>query len=507
MVKIKPMQSSYKSNIKKCRGSKRSRLWTMAVIFVLMLFSAFVSPSSSVSAEDKTLDDILGDFDDAPEDARPNPTNDDFLDGFDDENLQAGTPKKEDSKPAAIFSLDGYAKLGSAYAFAHDKSDNGNTDWQGLSRLRTDLNLELNARFSKRWQARVTGKGAWDFAYAVKGRDEFTDDVIDHYEKEFELGETYVQGSLTERLDIKFGRQVVVWGKSDTIRVTDVLNPLDLREPGIIDIEDLRLPVTMTRLDYYIGDWSATGIAVHEIRFNKNPEYGNDFYPGAAPPPHEDKPGLDIGHTEYAAAINGIFSGWDISFYGADYYNDTAHVQIVSPGLPPVVKQKHARLKMLGTAFNIATGNWLLKTEAAWIDGFKFFNAPGETYSRTDILAGLEYAGFTDTTLTIEAVNRHINGFDNALKSAPDSAQPDECQWTARASRDFLNDTLTLTLLLSTYGSMGENGAFQRFTAEYDITDFLQISGGVIFYESGDLTAFKHIGDNDRLFCDLRYSF
>ena len=520
------MPNSYTSNIKKYRGSRHKPLYVMAVIFVLLLFSTFVSPFPSFAAEGETPDDILGDvddkpselsentsedvldgFDDPPEDARPGPTEDNFLEGFDDKIDQAGTPKKEDSKPGSIFSLDGYAKLGSAYAFAHDKPDNGDTDWRGLSRLRMDLNLELNARFSKQWQARITGKGAWDAAYTVKGRDEFTDDVLDHYEKAFELGETYVQGSLTERLDIKFGRQVVVWGKSDNIRVTDVLNPLDLREPGITDIEDLRLPVTMTRLDYYIGNWSLTGIAVHEIRFNKNPEYGNDFYPGATWPPHEDKPGSDIGHTEYAAAINGIFSGWDISFYGADDYNDTAHVQIVSPGLPPVVNRKHARLKMLGAAFNVATGNWLFKTEGAWIDGFKFFNAPGKTYSRTDILAGLEYSGFTDTTLTIEAVNRHINGFDKTLKSAPDSAQPDECQWTARASRDFLNDTLTFTLLLSTYGGKGEDGAYQRFTAEYDITDFLQISGGVILYESGDLAAFKHIGDNDRLFCDIRYRF
>jgi hypothetical protein len=526
MVKIKPIPNSYKSNIKKCRSSKRSRLWTMAVIFVLLLFSVSISLAPSFAAEGEALDDILGDFDDnpselsdnpsedvldgfddPPEDARPGPTEDDFLEGFDDKIDQTESPKDEDIRPGSIFSLAGYVKLGSAYAFAHDKPENSNTDWRGLSRLRTDLNLELNARFSKQWQARITGKGAWDAAYAIKGRGEFTDDVMDHYEKEFELGETYVQGSLTDRLDIKFGRQVVVWGKSDNIRVTDVLNSLDLREPGITDIEDLRLPVTMTRLDYYIGNWSVTGIALHEIRFNKNPEYGNDFYPGAMSPPHDDKPDYDAGNTEYAASINGIFSGWDISFYGADYYNDTAHVQLVSPGVPPVVNRKHARLEMVGAAFNIAKGNWLFKTEAAWIQGFKFFNAPGKSYSRTDILAGLEYAGFTDTTLTIEAVNRHINGFDKTLKSAPDSAQPDECQWTARATRNFLNDTLTFTLLLSTCGSIGQDGAYQRFTAEYDITDFLQISGGVILYESGDLAAFKAIGDNDRLFCDIRYSF
>jgi len=175
-------------------------------------------------------------------------------------------------------------------------------------------------------------------------------------------------------LDIKLGRQIVVWGKSDNIRVTDVLNPLDMREPGLTDIEDLRLPVATSRLDYYIGDWNLTGIVIHEIRFNKSPEYGSDFYPSSTPPPYEDKPGSRCKNTEYAAAINGIFSGWDISFYWADFYNDTPHMELVSAGPPPQIEWKHARLKMFGAAFNQALGNWLLKTEAAYIDGFKFFN-------------------------------------------------------------------------------------------------------------------------------------
>jgi hypothetical protein len=369
------------------------------------------------------------------------------------------------------------------------------------------LNLELNAKFFSSWQARISGKGAYDFAYVIKGRNKFTDDVLDNYEKELEFGETYIQGSLIKSLDVKIGRQIVVWGKSDNIRVTDVLNPLDIREPGITDIEDLRLPVTMSRLDYYIGDWSLTGITIHEIRFNKNPEFGSDFYPSLTPPPHEDKPDSSCNNTEYATAINGIFSGWDVSFYWADFYNDMPHFELKVTGLPPQIEWNHARQKMAGAAFNSAIGNWLIKTEAAYINGFEFFNAPGKDYSRTDILAGIEYSGFKDTTFSIEAVNRHINHFDQILKLPPDQAQEDEFQWVVRLTRDFLNDTLTLTLLASTFGGTGQDGAFQRFSAEYDITDSIELAGGVVLYQSGDLERFRNIGDNDRLFCEIKYSY
>ncbi|MBW2560600.1 MAG: DUF1302 family protein [Deltaproteobacteria bacterium] len=476
---------------------------TIAVIVLFMVCT--VLPHPSLAAEDTAHDEIMSGFDDEKPAASEDTTRD-TLEGFDDET---GTDAEKFEEPTAsdIFSLDGYFKMGASYNFAHHTPESGAPDWRGLSRLRPELNLELNARFSSSWQARISGKGTYDFAYEIKGRDEFTDDVIDKYEKEFELGETYLQGSITKGLDIKFGRQIVVWGKSDNIRVTDVLNPLDMREPGLTDIEDLRLPVTMTRLDYYLGDWSLTGIAIHEIRFNKAPEYGSDFYPGSQPAPYEDKPDSRWRNTEYAAALNGIFSGWDISLYWADFYNDTPHTQRVSTGPPPQTEWKHARLKMYGAAFNQALGNWLVKAESSYIDGFEFFNAPDREYSRTDVLAGAEYSGFKDTTLSIEAADRHINDFDDALKLSPDNAREDEFQWVVRLTRDFFNETLTVTLLASTFGGTGQDGALQRFSAEYDVTDSIQITGGVVFYKSGDLARYRNIGDNDRLFCEIKYSF
>ena len=84
----------------------------------------------------------------------------------------------------------------------------------------------------------------------------------------------------------------MVWGKSDNLRVTDVLNPLDNREPGLVDIEDLRLPTTMTKLDLYLGDWNLSGMVVHEVRFNKAPALGRRLLsPGLLPPGRGD-PGL-----------------------------------------------------------------------------------------------------------------------------------------------------------------------------------------------------------------------
>ena len=435
----------------------------------------------------------------------------DVLEGFD-----AGEKKAPDEAPApagpAYFksspiSVDGYGKLAATYNFAHDPPRSNQTDWRGLSRLRAELQVDCNLRFSDRWKGKVSGKGTYDFAYNLQGRDQFSAQVIDNYEKELELRETYLLGSIIANLDVKFGRQIVVWGKADNIRITDILNPLDLREPGLTDIEDLRLPVTMTRLDYYSGDWSITGVAVHEIRFNKMPLFGSDFFPGTVPPPFEEVPHHGAENTEYALAANGTFSAWDIALYAARLYNDLAHKELKTGLFGPQVVLSHARLKMLGGALNIAKGNWLFKAEAAFLDGFRFFSTADKTFARLDAGGGIEYSGFSDTTLSIEAVNRQILAYQTLLSRFPDETKERAIQTVMRVSRDFLNETLTLTYLLSLFGATGQDGLIQRFTLDYDITDALKLIGGAVFYESGDLAAYRNIGDNDRLYVEIKYSF
>jgi len=46
-----------------------------------------------------------------------------------------------------------------------------------------------------------------------------------------------------------------------------------------------------------------------------------------------------------------------------------------------------------------------------------------------------------------------------------------------------------------------------KITFRYDLTDNLELTGGVILYQSGDLARFRRVGDNDRLSLSIKYSF
>jgi hypothetical protein len=434
---------------------------------------------------------------------------DDLLEGFEDSTTAMDNGTQETTPGAgkdAPVRLGGHVKAAASYNFAHEPPAAGETDWRGLSRLKTALLLALDLRPADSWRAFVSGAGDYDFAYGINGRDDYTDAVLDDYESEVELREAYLQGSLSGHIDIKLGRQIVVWGTSDNIRVVDVINPLDLREPGITDIEDLRLPITLTKLDYYWGPFNLSGMAIHEVRFDKNPAFGSDFYPLEVPGPPEDIPESNLRNTQLAASLTGIFSGWDLGFYWADLYNADAHVEI-SPEILPVVRRKHARVKMVGGSTNVALGNWLIKAEAAYFDGLKFTAVPNKRFSSLDVMAGLEYAGFTDTRMTLEIADQHLFDHESVLKEDPDGRKADQLHWVARLDKDLMNDTLTLTLLVSVYGERGQDGAYQRLSAEYEIKDAFTVDGGVTLYQSGDLPAFKTIGDNDRFFLEFKYSF
>lgn len=448
------------------------------------MLSGFEDETSSESQQeiDEDLGDLLGGFEE-----------DEEIVSHPEESISPLLPEWLD--------LTGILSLQSTVNFSQPEPSPGQPDYRGLSMFRGVGELIGDASGGN-WKARLGAALFYDAAYHLNGqRDLYSDEFIDTYESEIELNEAYLQLGLGPRLDLKTGRQIVVWGKSDNIRITDILNPLDLRWPGLVDIRYLRLPVTMTRLDYYRGNWNLGGLLIHEPRFNKFPVYNGEFYPLNSPLPDPEEPVVSWSNQQAAVSLNGIFSGWDISFYGAYVYDRQPYFSDLA-----TATREYGKVFFTGTAANVALGNWLIKGEAAFWDGLRFFNS-AEKKSRLDTMVGFDYSGFSETTISLEFANRHLFDFDESLSQAPDGQKEDWNQFAFRFTRDFLNDTLHLTLLVSSYGIFAQEGGFERFQLEYDVRDDLKLTGGVVFYQSGDFPALKDVGDNDRLLFEIEYRF
>ena len=473
--------------------------FTPFLIVAVMILSV-----GSLSGADE-LDNLLSGFE---EEASPSNENssegdlEDLLGGFEDESKVLPTPANPDSPLLPEWlELSGSLALQSTVNFSQPAPLPGQPDYRGLSMFRGAGELLSDLNYQG-WKGRLGISMFYDAAYQLNGQRQFyTDEFLDQYESELRLDEAYLQGGLGSKLDLKIGRQIVVWGKSDNIRITDILNPLDLRLPGLVDIRFLRLPVTMTKLDYYQGNWSLGGMVIHEPRFNKFPVFNGEFYPLNRPLPDPEEPDISLDNQQAALSLNGIFSGWDIAFYGAYVFDKQPYFSDVVEGT-----RDYEKVLFGGIAANYALGNWLFKGEAAITDGLNFANIDEEK-QRFDVLLGFDYSGFRETTITLEFANRHIIDFDDRLAQAPDGQKEDWTQFAFRFTKDFLNDTLHLTLLVSSYGIFAGEGGFERFQLEYDLRDNLTLTGGVVLYQSGDFPSFQNAGDNDRLLFEIEYRF
>ena len=416
----------------------------IAAIFLLTVCFLCVDMSLAQESTDQSVDDIIQGFgndgskgdefedlmegfgDESEEQPEDTPARDEFLEGFEEDVEEISDEKPAEAEKPPSWSLEGELAVTSTYNFAPDAAE----PWQGLTMLRPELELTLKNKFSDRWQGQISARGFYDTIFVLRGRDHYTPQVLDTYESELRLEDTYIQGSITDRLDTKIGRQIVVWGTLDNLRVTDVLNPLDLRQPGLTDIDDLRLPVTMAKFDYYVGNWDLSIMGIPEVRFSKLPVFGSDFYPFPAPRPPAGDPEEGFEDMQFAAAMIGVFSGWDIGIYWANTYSDQAYAESAVPGAPGPLALNRPRTHMLGTAANVAMGNWLVKGEAAGFNGLRYTNTPGVEYTRLDIGGGVEYSGFKEATLSLEAVNRHLFDYREVLASAPDEIRENEFEWS-----------------------------------------------------------------------------
>lgn len=438
----------------------------------------------------------------------------DIFDGFDDpekpSDIPTGDDRKERKTPFKLPGVRGFVSLGGSYNFYSHSPPNVDTDWSGISSLRTKLWLEYSSSFSGKWHLLINGHGFFDWAYRINGRENYTDDVLDEYEFETELGEAYLFGAVSDNLDVAFGRQILAWGNSDLIRVTDVINPLDWRQPGITSIGDLKLPVGMARMDYFRQNWRLTGVFIPEIRFTKRPEFGHDFYTYPDPLPPEDKPSSGVRNAEYGVSLESNINNWDIAFYWADLYRniyrDVPSIEIRLENDQLVIGSKHNRIRFYGFALAKAIRDCTFIFEAAYNDAFEFAGSENE-FSRTDILGGFAYYGFRNTNILLEAANRYIHDYEDILEQEPDYVQKNIFQWSFRIERMFMNDRLGLSFLNLMYALDGSDGAFQRIKAEYEFRDNITLAGGIALYQSGNLIWFDGIGYNDRAFMDIRYWF
>ena len=479
---------------------------------------------------------------------------DGLLDGFQDDGLydSISLPDEQSTqvfKDQAVH-WDGRVQLAASWNLRDHTSGTG-TDYSDLSQLRIRLDAGFSADLGEHWKTRLSLVAWHDAAYQIQD-ESYTDEVLSAYEQELDSGEAWIQGRLAKYWDIKLGRQVAAWGFSDNLRVLDVLNPLDNLEPGLADIEDLRRPTGMLRIDHFQGPWQLSLFATPEQRFSRNPPYGSDFYglndaEGRSVQYREIRP-QDFDSINSAASLVGRFSGWDASLNISHHWQDAPYLDArafdsnaANASQEQFVRDavlRHSRVNLFGFGLQKTIGSWLFKQEAAWIDQIELTSSSeietgllnglpilgallpgGETTilptdirktSETHLLLGLEYFGIAQTNISVDIAARYIEDFDTDL------AWSGYLRWRSetalRITRDFLNERLRCNLIAVLFNQDGRflqasGGALYRIDLSYELAPAWTLFSGAVFYQAGDQIPFNRYGENDRIFAKLERAF
>ena len=138
--------------------------------------------------------------------------------------------------------------------------------------------LDLNFLYSyKFFRVVVAGHAEYDFAY-LYNRDSYSPEDLDSYEYLIQLRDAYMKLSF-DTWELVAGQQIVTWGEGDVLSPIDVVNTQDQREPGLADLDDIRVPALSTRLSYFFKGARYELVVVHFPHYGMRPPPFGEFSP------------------------------------------------------------------------------------------------------------------------------------------------------------------------------------------------------------------------------------
>lgn len=275
----------------------------------------------------------------------------------------------------------GYFKNETAYRFKEPRS---------ITKIRNTASITGSYSLSPRFQLTATGMAYYDMAYdlldydTIAARMERNEDeplaFIFNLGKEkdasgLDLREFYLDITF-DNMDIRLGRQFVVWGVLEGVRIVDEINPVDFRELMLPDLLDYRIPLWMAKVDWYRPEGTWQLLWIPDIRFHKPAPPGSEWellqeIPGTIYPDT-----YDPGNSEFGIRLSTTMLNTDFTF---SYFYTWDDFQVVfrrillnQLQLEPQFIPTYTRIAMYGTTFSTQLGKFIVKGEAAYVED-KYF--------------------------------------------------------------------------------------------------------------------------------------
>jgi len=325
----------------------------------------------------------------------------------------------------------------------------------------------------------------------------------------WELREAYVERPLGD-IDLKIGRQIIVWGRADKVNPTDIWSVRDLTLVTTDD-EDQRLGAAAVQAAWRLGAIRLIGVWQPEWRAPvfPVPPLPAGLTAHIARPAHPDaQAGIKIDHS-------GTGIDWSLSY--AHAIDKTPDLRLDTPVSVDILYQP---IDMYGADAAVPFGPYGLRAEAAYTRRRR----PGEVditakYDDLFLVAGIERTFDGELSLNVQYLFRRNYGFHDPASVADPSRRflagreevlanqfaRDMSGFSLSAVDRFLNETLQAEI--DAVGWAGRAGGTLGPKVSYAVNDRWQLIVGAQLYFGPRMGFFGEFHDASTLFAEVRRGF
>lgn len=328
-----------------------------------------------------------------------------------------------------------------------------------------------------------------------------------------ELREAFLEYT-TKNWNFKAGRQIIIWGISDGLRITDIVSPMDLTEFLARDYDDIRIPVNAIRIRYLTRNIRAELIFIPVSSFFIVPYQEEN--PWSVFPSDTDTyfdvnmsniPAKTLKNSEYGGRISFFLSGIDFSLSALHTWNKmpvfNRNLSVNSDTI--FVSKIHNRMDMLGFDFSFPLKQFVIRGEIAKYFGeIQGLNTNTENKDRitrntANYLIGIDWYPGNEWSVTAQYSQKIIPEYLNEFENKKNTVLV-----TFGLTKKILHSTLKLSSF--TYIYVSNNGFFNRISADYSMTDEIHVMIGYDWFygDNGMLGLYKN---NSEVWFKAKYSF
>ncbi|GAA3636043.1 hypothetical protein GCM10022397_22000 [Flavivirga jejuensis] len=373
---------------------------------------------------------------------------------------------------------------------------------------------ELDMPLSKNFRLKMIGRVYTEiFDNLEPGKPE--QDAVSEFSKraligdrlEAELREFYFDWKIGKHY-LTFGKQQIVWGKSDGLKILDIVNPTNFRAFLLDDFDNSRIPLWAIKADLKLSKINAQLIWIPDMTYHDFPPQTGIFFPTALfsdvpqgvsvinnPLAKPDK--KLIKNADYGIRVSAFLNGWDVTVNYLYQYDNFPVTKTMTNDvndditISPMFKRYH----LFGGTFSNAFGNYTLRGEIGYSKD-KYFSSNNSNVSegifKSDQImgvVGIDYSGISNSTLSFQIFEDYIYNNQNTI-----GRETSETNASFLIDRRFANETLTASVIC--VQNLNEGDGFVRPKVTYLVSNNLTASlGADLFYgnESRPFGQFKSL--------------